>query len=121
MATHSFRLPFPPSINSYWRERVVKNGKKQFVSRYITSQGKEFHRDVTAATRALWLTGRLAVSVSLVMPDRRKRDIDNSVKIILDAMGGAGVFNDDAQVDKLFVERLHVEPPGCADVTITEL
>jgi crossover junction endodeoxyribonuclease RusA len=60
------------------------------------------------------------VLVELIMPDNRRRDIDNYQKAALDALAHAGVYQDDCQIDELIVRRLHVEPPGAIDLTITE-
>lgn len=67
------------------------------------------------------LTSRIGLNVELVMPDRRKRDIDNYLKVLLDAVKYGMVFEDDEQIDEIRVKRLHIEPPGCVDLTITEL
>lgn len=41
----------------------------------------------------------------MVPPDRRKRDLDNLLKSLLDGLEGAGVFKDDAQIDDLQIVR----------------
>lgn len=119
MATNSYaiRLPWPPSINHYWRTRVNGNRAMQ----YISAEGKRFRSEVAATAEPRRMAGRLSVSVELTMPDRRRRDIDNVLKCVLDALEHAEVFLNDSQIDRLHVFRLHVEPPGCADVTVTEL
>lgn len=114
MATYTYRLPFPPSVNHYWR----RNGRQY----YIAPPGREFRAEVVKSCSAeVTLEGRLGVSIELVMPDRRRRDIDNYHKSVLDSLCHANVFIDDCQIDDLRVKRLHVEPPGCCDVTITEI
>ena len=64
---------------------------------------------------------RVKVSLYLIMPDNRKRDIDNVLKAVLDAIGHAEIYHDDSQVDELHVVRGHVEPPGCVDVIIQKI
>lgn len=119
MATYCYRLPWPPSMNTYWR----RGGNVT----YLTKKAKEFRREVLAiindANHPTIIVPpiRLAVSIELTLPDKRKRDIDNHIKAVLDAMEHAAVFDNDEQVDQLIVKRLHVEPPGCCDVTIVEL
>lgn len=114
MATYTYRLPFPPSVNHYWR----RNGHRYFIS----AAGQQFRREVVGSIGTQpGTTERLGVSLEFVMPDRRRRDIDNYPKSCLDALRHAGVFRDDCQIDELRLRRLHVEPPGCVDVTITEL
>ncbi len=121
--SYCYRLPWPPSINSY-----IKRGNNRS---YMTKRGKEFRNEVVTACIAECLSsgeaqrqtmhGRLAVNIELTAPDRRKRDIDNHVKAVLDALQHVRVFKDDSQIDELRVKRLDVEAPGCCDVTICEL
>lgn len=115
MASFTYRLPWPPSVNTYWRHAGNVT--------YLTPKARQFRLEVAEIVSDIpeALTGRLFVGIELTMPDRRKRDIDNAIKSALDALGHAGVFVDDEQIDLLRVARLHVEPPGCCDVTITEL
>lgn len=119
MASYSYRLPWPPSVNCY-----IRRGNNRS---YMTKAGKQFRENVFAdVVKAhdgdIWpLEGRLAVSIELTAPDRRERDIDNHIKATLDALQHAGSFVKDSQIDELVVKRLHVEPPGCCDVTIQEI
>lgn len=117
--SQTYRLPWPPSVNNYIR----RNAKCS----YMTKQGKAFRNEAVQAVREALgaepqsLMGRVAVSIELTLPDRRKRDIDNHIKAVLDSLQQSGAIWDDEQVDEIRVKRLHVEPPGCCDVTITEL
>jgi crossover junction endodeoxyribonuclease RusA len=121
MATWSVRLPFPPSVNSAWRHATNKYTGKP--TTYLTKPQREFREQVSQAASGApcVFTGRLAVAIELVAPTKRKYDIDGRIKAVLDALQHATVFVDDEQVDRLDVRRLHVEPPGACDVTITEL
>jgi len=105
----SFELPYPPSINHYWR-RV---GSTTLISR----EGRRFRKAVCATLaarpgRGPPLAGRLAVYVTVCPPDRRRRDLDNVQKALLDALEHRGVYRDDAQIDLLVVERGPVTPGG---------
>jgi crossover junction endodeoxyribonuclease RusA len=116
--TICYRLPWPPSVNTYWRRGPNVT--------YLTKKAKDFRSEVSYTvlsneTIGGAMLGRLAVNIELVLPDRRARDIDNHVKAVLDALQHAGAFADDEQIDELRVKRLHVEPPGACDVTIVEL
>jgi crossover junction endodeoxyribonuclease RusA len=117
MATRTYRLPWPPSVNNY-----IKRGNNRT---YMTKQGKKFRGEVCDQIlgEETWgtLRGRLSVHIELTMPSKAKRDIDNHIKAVLDSLQAAGVFENDEQVDHIRVTRLHVEPPGACDVTITEL
>lgn len=104
-----FELPYPPSVNHYWR-RV---GHATLISR----EGRRFRKAVCSALAARLgrdppLAGRLAVHVTVCPPDRRRRDLDNVQKALLDALEHGGVYRDDAQIDLLVVERGPVTPGG---------
>jgi crossover junction endodeoxyribonuclease RusA len=114
--TMTIELPFPPSINHYWRT---------FRGRHCISQGgKDYTTDVQAALWSVdWrlMRGRLAVDVDAVMPDRRRRDIDNLLKVLLDALTKANAWEDDEQIDDLRIRRVGVESPGRVIVTVKPL
>ena len=104
-------LPFPPSANRIWRSVCIRGKPRVLLSR----QGREF-RETVAATLAGKLPptamGRLAVSIDAYPPDRRRRDLDNLQKAILDSLQAAGVYLDDAQIDVLQIRRCPPEPGG---------
>lgn len=108
----SLVLPWPPSVNHYWR-RVG--------ARTLLSRGGRLYKEAVAAValseRVRPLAGRLSVAVELYPPDRRRRDIDNSLKAILDALKGHA-FDDDSQIDRLSVERRGVIAGGYVLVEI---
>lgn len=121
------RLPWPPSVNHYWRSRAVqRRGQKPFVNHYIGERGKQYRLDVEAAVlsqigRPPRLTRRLLVVIEALLPDRRKRDLDNVFKAPIDALTAVGVWADDSQIVDLRIVRTDVGAPGRLDVTITEL
>ncbi len=51
-------------------------------------------------------------------PDRRRRDLDNIQKPVLDAMQHAGVYLDDSQVDLLVTRRCDVLPGGRLGIAV---
>jgi len=103
--TLNLTLPFPPSVNTYWRS-VVINGRVRVL---ISQKGREYRKAVAVAVAGTkWKGGsrRLAVEVSAHMPDKRKRDLDNLLKATLDALSSAGIYEDDSQIDILYIERI---------------
>jgi len=93
-------LPYPPTINHYY----CASGHR----RYISGAGKAFRKEVfyrVKCAKAPCLKGEVAVHVTLYPPDKRRRDIDNVLKPLLDALQYANVFKDDAQVAHLTVSR----------------
>lgn len=67
------------------------------------------------------LTGRLAVTIHAFPPDRRRRDLDNLMKALLDSLEHAGVYEDDSQIDMLQVFRADIVDDGEISISIEEL
>ena len=119
----TFELPWPPSVNHYWR----RTEKKHLA---ISTQGHRFRRDVADALLeqlgAGWRThtnpdARFRVRITAHPPDRIRRDLDNVLKATLDALEHADVFKDDAQVDDLHITRATPAKPGRLVITAEEL
>jgi crossover junction endodeoxyribonuclease RusA len=113
-----YRLPWPPSVNHYWHQRGAR--------RFLSARAKEYKQAVAAVVsetgrEAIGAKDRLAVSIVLRPPDRRRRDIDNTAKAILDALAGAGVYEDDCQIDQLTIERDRITEDGIAIVSISKI
>ncbi len=95
-----FELPYPPSVNHYWR-RV---GARTLISR----GGRAFRQEVCAILAARGvrpLAGPLEMEIVVHPPDRRRRDIDNVQKALLDALQHGGAYEDDSQIIRLAIEK----------------
>ena len=107
-------LPLPPSVNHYWGQ----HGHRRFVSK----AGVDFKEKVAEYVidyRVPKLgTARLAMTVVLFPKDRRKQDIDNRIKALWDALADSGVFDNDEQIDTLFIERGEIKKGGGCRVYI---
>ncbi|RME98664.1 MAG: RusA family crossover junction endodeoxyribonuclease [Alphaproteobacteria bacterium] len=113
-------LPYPPSVNRAWRMVRVGRSCRMLQSR----EGRAYRREACARLAAMHaprLDGALRVVVTLHPPDRRKRDVDNALKALLDALQHGGVIRDDAQIADLRVVRGSVVRGGRADIEITEV
>lgn len=116
-------LPFPPSVNHYWRHVVM--GK--YVRTLISAAGREFKRKVARALQCQLggqrepILGHCRLYVALHAPDRRRRDVDNYAKALLDSLTEAGVWADDSQIRDLRLVWGAVLPGGKAVVTIRQM
>lgn len=100
-------LPYPPSVNHLWRRVGCRM--------YLSQGGRAFRRAVQAALAEQGvrpIAGRLAVTIVVHPPDRRRRDLDNVLKALLDALQHGGAYHDDAQIDILHVRRDVCAPGG---------
>lgn len=106
-------------MNSYYRSIRGRN--------IISKKGRQYRSAVIEQVKAEWgsspprLAGRLDVRVTAYPPDRRKRDLDNLFKSLLDAMEHAELFVDDGQIDHLQITRGHPSKPGEVFVCIQEI
>jgi len=128
----TFTLPFPPSLNSIWRAKLVpctpkKPGAPPWAARVLLSQeGRQYRRAVRDIIRALHNPStppgaRLSLHLHVCPPDRRARDLSNLPKALEDALTHAGVWADDSLIDELRVTRGPVTTGGQVHVTITSL
>lgn len=107
----SITLPYPPSVNTYWRSVVIKRRVRVLIS----EDGRAYRRRVAEAVMLARAAGffpraaalcRLAVRIEAQPPDLRTRDLDNLPKAVLDALTEAKAWADDSLIDELTVVRL---------------
>ena len=108
-------LPYPPSINHYWRHV----GPRTLISR----EGRTFRKNVCAllggsGPRKPPAGGRIALAMDAFPPDRRRRDLDNIQKPVLDALEHAGIYADDSQIDLLLTRRRERTRGGRLDIAL---
>ena len=103
-------LPWPPTVNH-------STGPTSNGGRYLTAEPRAFRHEVNlrviaAGCPAFSDEARLSLDITLVPPDRRRRDCDNYAKSLQDALQICGVYKDDSQIDELRVVRNDVVIPG---------
>ncbi len=104
--TLELELPWPPSVNHYYRHV----GPRVLISR----DGRKFRERVVARFRqdhTRGFAGPVELFIELYPPDNRRRDVDNSLKCLLDTFTHAGLYNDDSQICKLTVIKREPMPP----------
>lgn len=109
-------LPWPPTVNTYWRNY---NGRI-----IISAKGREYRKavadQVLIQRAAKHIDHAVKVEIKAYRPDRRRRDLDNILKALLDSMTHAGVMKDDALIEDLRVYWAD-EVGGMVKVTIKGL
>ncbi len=108
-----YSLPYPPSLNNLFRNvkhgRVKTEGYERWIrlaQGHILEQGRKR------------LHGFVSVSVALVRPDKRKRDLDNSLKPLLDLLVGMSIIDDDSLIQRISIQWVE-SGPACS-VSIAE-
>jgi len=95
--TTNITLPYPPSVNTYWRS--IGRGRV-----IISSRGRLYRQSVIQDVSELdlpILEGRLKVTIQAWMPDKRRRDVDNITKALLDALAHAMVGRVEITIEEI--------------------
>ena len=74
-------------------------------------------REYKALVSKEWWLGRfqsfgrreVSARIDVFMPDKRRRDVHNLHKIVLDALQAAGAFDDDSQVIDLRIRKAGID------------
>jgi crossover junction endodeoxyribonuclease RusA len=113
----TLRLPLPPSVNSYWhswRGRTV-----------LSKAGRDYKKTIKeyVAENNLPKFGaaRLFAYITVFPKDRRKIDIDNRLKSLLDSLQDAGLFDDDEQFDEITIARGVIKKGGECTIVVATL
>lgn len=114
----TLKLPYPPSINSYYGSR----GGRPFIKR----EGREYRERVMEILVPAFheyesYDGPLQVWIEVFVPDRRRRDLDNLAKALLDAVTHSGVWKDDSLIEDLRFRRCGVTKGGYVRLHISEV
>lgn len=116
--TMKFILPMPPSINNtYGISRRGQMFKKNFVVAWEEEAGYEIIKQKRGQT-AVEPTG--PVKISVVWFYKRERDIDASIKVLLDLFQKQQVYLNDKQVKDLHLKMFQDKENPRVEVDIEE-
>jgi crossover junction endodeoxyribonuclease RusA len=107
-------LPIAPVLLNHYYRHV---GHRTLIS----AAGKRYRKDIAtiiAASGALPMPGRLAVTIEVHPASSRSFDVDGVPKGLLDACTHAGLWPDDSLIDDLHVVRRGVVPGGRIVMTV---
>lgn len=105
----------PPTANTQWR--TGRAWRSTRLTHYLTTEAREW-RIAFRKEFKQWMQGKQlppavyengAIALKLVFSLKHDRDIDNSIKPVLDALAGV-LFKDDRQVVHLDVYKQKGEP-----------
>ena len=115
MGAVEFDLPWPPSVNRYYRHV----GPRVLISR----EGRRYRMMAVSRLGGLFekLSGAVSLSLDCYPPDRRRRDIDNIRKSLLDSLVNAGVLEDDSLIRRLLMEMREPIPEGLVHVHVAPI
>jgi len=101
-------IPFPPSVNGIWR-----GGKagRFYKSKHYVAWENEAGWAVKEQARGRRITGPFTVQLQVVQPDKRRRDLDNLPKVVLDLLKNLHVTDDDSLCRKVSAEWVPSGPP----------
>lgn len=105
-------LTIPPSVNKYY----ATIGRR----RVVTKIGREY-KEAVSRLRVKRIEGRIAVTIEFFAKDKRRRDLDNVLKCLLDSLQGCGLYKDDSQVDRIVIARREQNPKHFIKVYVEQL
>lgn len=112
-----FEVPFPPSSNTAYPTN--KQGR-----RFLSDKGKAYKAEVGFSIRKynglFKKHDRLSVTFVMFPPDKRKRDICNYEKLLMDCFTGT-IFPDDEMVDHFEIKRGGIIKGGLMEVLIKDI
>jgi len=106
-------LPLPPSANRLWRAYQGRNIKSQAYRTWLAEAAKTL-----LIQRPGSILGKFTAVITVERPDRRRRDIDNLAKPVLDALKFAQVIEDDSLAQRIVLEWAADEPVKDAQVIV---
>jgi crossover junction endodeoxyribonuclease RusA len=115
-------LPYCPSVNNYKAVGRIKRTKsgKIYQCRFNTKQTMGYfyevylywHQYMQHNSFPGFADATISVEVDVYPPDKRKRDLDGVVKVLLDSMQHAKIYDDDCQISRLLVTRMAIIDEG---------
>jgi len=108
-------MPYPPTVNTYYA--VDRNRK--ILSRKGRSYKKEAMVYLYEQAVPKGGEGPYSIYIRVRPPDKRKRDIDNLIKPLLDSLVEYGAISDDSEVVDLRIQKFNPIKAGSVEVLIS--
>ena len=112
-----FFTSYAPTINNYYAKTTR--------GVYISAKGRAYRdtllKDVLEQVGTIKaISCKVRVEIIVWPPDKRRRDLDNVLKSLFDAITHAGIWEDDCLIDQMFVYRGQVVEGGRIYIKVTE-
>lgn len=115
MSDYKFTLPYPPSINGYWRSfrgrQIISKRGREYVNLVANEMlDLDLHSEM--------IGGDISFEMTINPPTLRKYDVDNFTKGVFDALTKCNFWVDDEQVQKLTVRKGVKLKGGSVDIVV---
>ena len=109
----------PPSVNHAYLMKVMKGRILRFPTKENKQYKELFRQEYTKKyPDEIPFKSDCDVIIRVYYSDKRKRDVDNVGKVVLDSMNKL-VFEDDSQVQKLTLEKAYCKEKPRTEVIIS--
>jgi crossover junction endodeoxyribonuclease RusA len=109
----------PPSVNSYWRS-VLRGGR---IIHYVSKEGKAFKNALSLIARAnkfKLLKGDVILKYKLYCKKQGRKDLDNTLKAVQDALEGIA-YENDKQIKRIEAEKISNAGWDGIEITVEEV
>lgn len=115
-----FELPWPPTVNSYWKP-ITRKGTGALVLTGAATAYREVALSMLQKQKmkGLAILDPVAITVTYHPPTKRKYDIDNFLKGTFDAITHGYVWKDDEQIVDMRVTKGPVKKFGRVQIQIS--
>ena len=109
----------PPSVNSYWRS-AFRGGR---IIHYVSKEGKAFKNALSLIARAnkfKLLKGDVILKYKLYCKKQGRKDLDNTLKAVQDALEGIA-YENDKQIKRIEAEKISNAGWDGIEITVEEV
>lgn len=109
-------LPWPVSLNAYYRIRQNRI--------MVTAEARNYRQKACFLAyrlrRAFW-HDKIYLKIEAYPPNKRKFDIDNVLKCLIDSLQEAKIFENDSQIETILIEKKEIQDPAKVIISISKI